>query len=129
MCFGVCFCLQRVHPSWCRLICRFFGSCRRFRHWHRGRRRCPWYSTTAASLRRNDPYPHLRRSIRSLRSHRRHLPLHKINYSCFLFFLPFLFASRRKTEMFHVFTTPPLSTPNHHLVRSFRFSPIISDIF
>lgn len=73
---------QRFRPPRRRPFSRFLWSRRRLRHRHRGRCRCPWYSSAAASLRGNDSYPHLCWSIRSLRSHRGHLPLHKkLGYS------------------------------------------------
>lgn len=71
------FCFQRVHPLGGGSRRRVLGSGGRFRHRHRGRCRRPWYRATAKVIRRNDPYPHFRRSVGSIRSHRRHLSLHE----------------------------------------------------
>ena len=50
-------------------------ACSRLCHWNRRRRRRTRHSTAAQALRRHDPHPYLRRGARTLRAHRRHLPV------------------------------------------------------
>lgn len=70
-----------IHPFGCWSVGRLLWSGCWFCHWNRRWCWCPWYCATTSSVRRNDPYPHFRRGLGSVRSDRRHLPVHEISYS------------------------------------------------
>lgn len=72
---------QGLHPFGSWSGCRILGTGCRFRHWNRRRCWCPWYCPAASPVRRNDPDPYLRWGVGSVRSDRRHLPVHEISYS------------------------------------------------
>lgn len=74
--------LQRVHPPRCWSRCWVLRPRRWVRHRYRGWRWRPRHRAAAQVIRRNDSYPHFRRSVGSIRSHRRHLPLHEA-VSCY----------------------------------------------
>lgn len=73
-----CFLLQGLCSSWCRTCRRFVRTCSRLRHRHCWGCRRSWHCSTASTLCWHDSHPHFCRSPRSLRSHCRHLPVHKI---------------------------------------------------
>ena len=69
---------QGLRSPWCRASRGSVWPRCRIRHRHRWRRRRSRDRTAAATLCWHDPHPHFRRSPRSLRPHRRHLPVHKM---------------------------------------------------
>lgn len=88
----LCCCFQRVHPLGRGPGGRVLGPGGRLRHRHRGWCRRARHSSTAEAIRRNDPYPHFRWSVGSIRSHRSHLPLHETAVNALYSHTPFTSA-------------------------------------